>query len=543
MKTKKPRLKPPRVIVAIDINCFYAQVEILKQPELENKAVGVFQKHLVVTTNYVARKLGAPKMVPIQVAKKACPNIILIDGSDLAPYRKASAGWVGSLRNWATTEGKFESGVKLQKQGLDEVFVDISEHVHNKIQSHEYELSFKGHVVGNEDDNVVRQYLMVGSQVAEELRKVIYRECKLTTCGGIGVSKLAAKLAVDMHKPNDQTTLLSTGATSHIFTLPVRKVPGFGPNYHERLKAFDVQGKLITAGDVLARFETNQKDLETVMGNKRAAASFLDACRGVDLSDVKESGAPVIITSEDSFLSSTAITDVRRRLHYQVIEMLERLQADCIEHRRSAKTMTVKFRRRFRAPEEGFGYITRAIPMPMEAHGGSLRLNNSSKFERAVEVVLHAAMAVLRTHGGISEDKPFDLSLVGVGATNFTTEAQSEGIAKYFCKGKEDDKASVDRQVLSGHVPKGVLSLHSASTSVSCPVCDMHLPSNTGNASLNRHIDSCLSKSHSSMKKQSKLLSFSSIKKSRSKDRKERGAFGAYFRRPEKRSNHGRTCK
>ena len=528
---------PPesRIVIAIDINCFYAQVEILKRPELRNQPVGVFQKHLVVTTNYVARKIGASKMVPIRVAKKACPPIILIDGSDLAPYRAANSTWVRAVREWGRRQ-RGGKGMKLQKQGLDEVFLDVSTIVSSRIKDKKYSIGFRGHLCGTETDDVFRQRLMVGSQVAEEVRSHIEQSTGLQSCGGIGTSKLCAKLAVDTHKPNDQTTLFQSSAMLHIASLPARDIPGFGHGYHGKLTAFDTENELKTAGDILARFETRVKELGDIMENQAAANKFLDACRGIDVSEVKESVAPVVITSEDSFRSSNTLEDVYRRVRFQVIEMLERLQADVIEHHRRCKTLTVRFRHRFRTLEEGYGYVNRAVPMPLEVQGDSLRSGSPEKFDRAVTAVMSMAMKVLEEHAGVSEGRAFDLSLVGVGAKNFTEILdvdKTHGIGKFLTSQKGVDETNIesrnqDRERVSVISKQPIRKPISGSV---CPVCSHQFSPNTSNGELNRHVDLCLTGTSSDSRN---LLSLS-VKRSLHKPKNKRRGLERYFVRSAKR--------
>ena len=76
-----------RVIIHIDLDCFYAQVETLLNPNLKGKPVGVRQKSIVVTCNYPAREYGVKKCMLISEAKKVCPQIILVKGEDLIHYR------------------------------------------------------------------------------------------------------------------------------------------------------------------------------------------------------------------------------------------------------------------------------------------------------------------------------------------------------------------------------------------------------------------------------------------------------------------------
>ncbi|ETE64973.1 DNA polymerase iota, partial [Ophiophagus hannah] len=67
-----------RIIVHLDLDCFYAQVEMICNPELRSKPLGVQQKYLVVTCNYEARNLGVTKLMGVKEAKEKCPDLILI---------------------------------------------------------------------------------------------------------------------------------------------------------------------------------------------------------------------------------------------------------------------------------------------------------------------------------------------------------------------------------------------------------------------------------------------------------------------------------
>ena len=92
----------PRAIVYCDVDCFYAQVEELRDPRLRGRPICVTQKFLVVTANYAARALGVQKLQQIHRAKAAAGararELVFVDGSDLTPYRAASDGCLDALR-------------------------------------------------------------------------------------------------------------------------------------------------------------------------------------------------------------------------------------------------------------------------------------------------------------------------------------------------------------------------------------------------------------------------------------------------------------
>lgn len=106
-----------RVILHFDADCFYAQIEELRDPLLRDKPLGITQKYLVVTCNYPARNAGVTKLMNIDDAKKKCPELVLVPGEDLTPYRNQSDEVLRVLR---------EFGSATQKLGMDEVCVDVT---------------------------------------------------------------------------------------------------------------------------------------------------------------------------------------------------------------------------------------------------------------------------------------------------------------------------------------------------------------------------------------------------------------------------------
>ena len=139
-------------ILHLDVDCFYCQCEELKRPELSQRPLAIGQKHIVVTCNYIARSMGVKKLMLRSEAKHVCPNLVVLEGSDLEPYRmdsrriylafrsavKGLLSDVGaSMRNASvekfdgnenSVEGIYCTGNELQvkKGGMDEMYADIS---------------------------------------------------------------------------------------------------------------------------------------------------------------------------------------------------------------------------------------------------------------------------------------------------------------------------------------------------------------------------------------------------------------------------------
>lgn len=232
----------PRAILHIDIDCFYAQVEMLRRPGLRDQPVGVQQKSLLVTCNYRARALGVAKCQPVQEALAVCPGLVLVNGEDLAEYRKASQ---------QVHEILLQFSPHVEKLGLDENFVDVTEVVERMLSDEEgaeQAWTVKGERVfdAHAHDDVgcpcgCARRLAVASHVAQRVRARIYEQVGLTTCAGIAHNKLLAKLACPMHKPDQQTCVFPWQAKHVLDKLgSVRGLPGVGESAERLLAAVQV---------------------------------------------------------------------------------------------------------------------------------------------------------------------------------------------------------------------------------------------------------------------------------------------------------------
>ena len=108
-----------RVIIHIDVDCFYAQVEMVRDPRLRSKPLGIKQKTILATSNYVARARGVRKLSSIAEALRICPDLVIIDGSDLTPFRAASQRMFDSLQTELPD-------CAIERLGLDEVYIDVT---------------------------------------------------------------------------------------------------------------------------------------------------------------------------------------------------------------------------------------------------------------------------------------------------------------------------------------------------------------------------------------------------------------------------------
>ncbi|XP_004405898.1 PREDICTED: DNA polymerase iota [Odobenus rosmarus divergens] len=308
-----------RVIVHVDLDCFYAQVEMISNPELKGKPLGVQQKYLVVTCNYEARKLGVKKLMNVRDAKEKCPQLVLVNGEDLTRYREMS---------YKVTELLEEFSPVVERLGFDENFVDLTGMVEKRLQQLQSDelsaLTVSGHVYNNQYINlhdIVHIRLLVGSQIAAEMREAMYNQLGLTGCAGVASNKLLAKLVSGIFKPNQQTVLLPESSQVLIQSLShVKEMPGIGYKTAKRLEALGISSVLD-----LQTFSPKilEKELGISVAQRIQKLSF-----GEDNSPVTPSGPPQSFSEEDSFKKCSSEVEAKNKIEELLASLLNRVCQD-----------------------------------------------------------------------------------------------------------------------------------------------------------------------------------------------------------------------
>ncbi|MGI9244437.1 MAG: DNA polymerase IV [Verrucomicrobiales bacterium] len=205
---------PLRKIIHIDMDCFYAAIEIRENPELRGRPVAVGGnpegRGVLTTCNYEARRLGCHSAMPAFQALQRCPELVLLPVRfDL--YRAVS-------RQVRDIFAEFTELV--EPLSLDEAFLDVS-HLNSSAAS-----------------------------IAQEIRFRIHQSTQLTASAGIANNKMLAKIASDWNKPDGQFEIRQDEIDAFMRDLPVRKLWGVGGKTAEKLATMGVE----TCGQ-LQRFE------------------------------------------------------------------------------------------------------------------------------------------------------------------------------------------------------------------------------------------------------------------------------------------------
>ena len=336
-----------------------------------------------MTCNYPARKLGIKKLQLISEAKDKCPNLILRSGEDLTPFRRASneiyhatKSFFLEYRSKISTEFRSEVRdndaedvleVAIMKSGLDEIFIDVTmlaSFVSDNVVANEiaYMASINDntcHLLGDAFSQSAHhnRVLLCAHNIALELRKYIFRKLGFETCAGIASNKMSAKLAVNMHKPNQQTTILKEAILPVMLDLPVNKITGIGRVLVKRLN--EELGFFFVKDALYEKFSISK--LCTLFGSRVGRFLFL-AFRGIDEAEVKDQVAPKSIAIEDSMLGVSTKTEVYMYLEALCQDLHARLVEDKSMYNRKPTSLCLKIR------EKGAGYgnrISKSVGLPV----------------------------------------------------------------------------------------------------------------------------------------------------------------------------------
>lgn len=239
MQTGFVEFSHPNTIIHLDIDCFYAQVEEIRDPSLREKPLGIQQKNCLVTCNYKARAFGVKKLMSVGEARQLCPELVLVKGEDLTPYRQMSS------RVFEHITRKYPQ-LNVERLGMDENFVDVTRLIGERMDQDGESEMVEGCVWPKEEEEEKmgeegessRQLvtnclcgcdrrLAVGTHIARDLRESLFKELGITTCAGVAHNKMLAKLAGALNKPNNQTVVVPTRCKDLMVQLKgLRSIPG-----------------------------------------------------------------------------------------------------------------------------------------------------------------------------------------------------------------------------------------------------------------------------------------------------------------------------
>ena len=197
-----------RKIIHVDMDCFYAAVEMRDNPELQGIPLAVGgsadRRGVIATCNYQARACGVHSAMATAYARRLCPDLKVVPGR-MSYYQEVSRQIRAIFKRYTAL---------IEPLSLDEAFLDVTETM-----------------------------LCLGSAtlMAEEIRGSIKRELNLTASAGVAPNKFIAKICSDENKPDGQFVVTPEGVDEFCRDLPLQKIPGVGKVTVKRLEGFGLK--------------------------------------------------------------------------------------------------------------------------------------------------------------------------------------------------------------------------------------------------------------------------------------------------------------
>lgn len=322
-----------RRVAHLDMDAFYASVELLRYPELRGLPViiggragqpGVGSdgrrqfarmrdyagRGVVTTSTYEARALGVFSAMPMMKAAGLAPHAILLP-VDFARYREYSRRFKAAVMSVATT---------IEDRGVDEIYIDLGAH--------------------DEPSDML----------ARQIKQAVYQATGLTCSVGIAANKLLAKIASELDKPDGVTVLTDDQIQTLIWPLPASKINGVGPKATARLADLGIDSiadLAMAAPDVLQRHF-----------GLSYARWLLRAANGIDDRPVVTSSEPKSISRETTFERDLHVVHDRRELSALFLRLCQQLEADLERKNVAGRTVGVKVR------FDDFRTVTRDFTVP-----------------------------------------------------------------------------------------------------------------------------------------------------------------------------------
>ncbi|ETF02070.1 DNA polymerase IV [Advenella kashmirensis W13003] len=286
-----------RKIVHIDMDAFYASVELRENPQLRGLPVVVAWdsiRSVVVAASYEARKYGLRSAMSVRRARELCPHAIYI-APNFMLYREVSRQ-VRSIFQQYTD--------RIEPLSLDEAYLDVTTN-HKNIAS--------------------------ATEVARRIREDIFLQTSLTASAGVAPNKFLAKIASDWNKPNGMCVIPPSKVQLFLQDLPLEKIPGVGRVTLAKFHRLQMK----TVGDLRQRSEW---ELSYHFG--RYGRRLYELARGIDLREVDGNQESQQVSTETTFDRDLPFAQLSAPLD----AIAQKLWDQLLRKRKFGRTVTLKLK-------------------------------------------------------------------------------------------------------------------------------------------------------------------------------------------------------
>ena len=325
-----PQPRPPRYIAHLDMDAFYASVELLRYPHLRGQPVvvggrrrmaqgepepgsfatlrGYTGRGVITTSTYEARALGVFSGMGLMKAAKLAPDALLLP-ADFDAYRKYSRMFKDAVRAIAP---------QVEDRGIDEIYIDLTELV-----------------AANAAEGAPDPWARARS-IATDIQRSVREVTGLSCSVGITPNKLLSKIASELNKPGGVSVVRPDDIRSVVWPLAVRKINGIGPKANQKLEQLGIH----TIGDLA------QKDVAWLIDHfgRSYGAWMHEAAHGRDERPVVTWSEPKSISRETTFEDDLHPVRDKDQLTKIFTDLCVRVAGDLERKGYAGKTIGLKIR-------------------------------------------------------------------------------------------------------------------------------------------------------------------------------------------------------
>jgi DNA polymerase-4 len=285
------------------MNAFFISCELINHPELKNKPLAIagraaiYNKGVVVTASYEARKFGVKAAMPVFMARKLCPKLIFIS-SNMDLYQEYSQKFIDFLLSYTPL---------VEKASIDEAYLDVTELC---INQHPLEL-------------------------AKELQTKLLNEYHLPTSIGIATTKFLAKMASNMKKPLGITVLRNKAIKKLLWPLKIDKMHGIGKKTAPKL----LEKGINTIGDLVKA--ENKTALTQILGNQYSYFYHLALGYGDNVVTPNKENDYKSIGNSTTFIDNIIVEEMAR---YELEKLTTRVVSRLTKSNYLTKTISVQIK-------------------------------------------------------------------------------------------------------------------------------------------------------------------------------------------------------
>ena len=338
-------MPPRRWIAHLDMDAFYASVELLRYPELKGQAVvigggrrhqpvllgdgtrqfttlaGYAGRGVVTTATYAARDFGVHSGMGMMKAAALAPQAVLLP-TDFEQYRAYSRRFKAAVAELAPL---------IEDRGIDEIYIDLSD------------LPGAQDAVGHDPFGGVRA-------VAQDIRNNVRQQTGLTCSIGVTPNKLLAKIASELDKPDGLSLLTHADLPARVWPMGVRRINGIGPKAAAKLGTLGLQ--------IIGQLAAAEPAWLVQHFGKSYGRWLHEAAHGIDDRPVETRGEPVSMSRETTFERDLHAVRDRDELTTIFTRLAEQVATDLQRKGYAGRTIGIKLR------FDDFKTVTRDLTLP-----------------------------------------------------------------------------------------------------------------------------------------------------------------------------------